>query len=62
VEGILKMSSDTTYWNGIKAFIELSNITGATIQSITGSGVVDGNGAPFWKGEIRPDPLRADSY
>ncbi|KAG6890076.1 hypothetical protein C0995_012025 [Termitomyces sp. Mi166 len=48
IEGTLKLSSDTAFWNGVRAAILLSNTKGATIHSKTGSGVVDGNGVPFW--------------
>ncbi|KAG6909344.1 hypothetical protein DXG01_000944 [Tephrocybe rancida] len=48
IEGILKLSSDTTFWNGVRAAILLTNINGATIHSKTGTGLVDGNGVPFW--------------
>ncbi|KAG6813861.1 hypothetical protein H0H92_006268 [Tricholoma furcatifolium] len=48
IEGTLKLSDNTTFWNGVKAAILLTDITGATIHSKTSSGVVDGNGVPFW--------------
>ncbi|KAF8074913.1 extracellular exo-polygalacturonase [Lyophyllum atratum] len=48
VEGTLKMSDDLTFWNGVRAAILLTNISGATIHSKTGTGLVDGNGIPFW--------------
>jgi galacturan 1,4-alpha-galacturonidase len=48
VEGTLKMSDDTTFWNGVRATFLLDGITGAQIHSVTGSGVVDGNGVPHW--------------
>lgn len=50
IEGTLKLSSDTAFWNGVRAVMLLSNVKGATIHSKTGSGVVDGNGVPFWLG------------
>ncbi|KAL0059800.1 hypothetical protein AAF712_013441 [Marasmius tenuissimus] len=49
IEGTLKMSDDTNFWNGVRAAILLTNINGATVHSTTGSGVVDGNGVPFWQ-------------
>ncbi|KAF9265082.1 glycoside hydrolase family 28 protein [Marasmius fiardii PR-910] len=49
IEGILKMSDDTDAWNGVRAAILLTKINGATIHSLTGSGLVDGNGVEFWK-------------
>ncbi|KAG6821474.1 hypothetical protein H0H93_010198 [Arthromyces matolae] len=48
IEGTLKLSSNTTFWDGVRAAILLTNIQGATIHSKTGSGLVDGNGKPFW--------------
>ncbi|KAJ4287628.1 hypothetical protein N0V90_012331 [Kalmusia sp. IMI 367209] len=44
IEGTLKASDDTTFWNGVNAIISVSGITGAKIRSVTGTGVVDGNG------------------
>ncbi|KAL3435976.1 pectin lyase fold/virulence factor [Aspergillus tetrazonus] len=44
VEGLLKFASDTDYWNGRTAMINVKNINGLTIRSLTGSGVIDGNG------------------
>jgi galacturan 1,4-alpha-galacturonidase len=44
VEGLLKFASDTDYWNGRTAMINVKNIDGLTIRSLTGSGVIDGNG------------------
>ncbi|KAL0579868.1 hypothetical protein V5O48_002115 [Marasmius crinis-equi] len=48
VEGILKLSDDTTFWNGQEAVILLDGITGAKVHSVTGTGLVDGNGVPHW--------------
>ncbi len=42
------MSDDTNYWEGVRAIILFNGVTGATIQSLTGSGIIDGNGQPFW--------------
>ena len=44
LEGLLKFTSSTSYWNGKRAMILLDSITGAKIRSITGAGVIDGNG------------------
>lgn len=44
IEGTLKASDDTTFWNGVNAIISVSGITGAKIRSVTGTGVIDGNG------------------
>ncbi|KAK0213113.1 glycoside hydrolase family 28 protein [Desarmillaria ectypa] len=48
VEGTMKVSSDTNYWDGVRAIILLKGISGATIHSTTSSGLIDGNGQPFW--------------
>ncbi|KAJ7644604.1 extracellular exo-polygalacturonase [Roridomyces roridus] len=48
VEGILKMSEDLTFWNGVKSTILISGITNAQIRSVTGTGLIDGNGVPYW--------------
>jgi galacturan 1,4-alpha-galacturonidase len=44
LEGTLKSSTDTTYWSTQAAIIYLKNINGARIRSVTGTGVLDGNG------------------
>lgn len=44
LEGTLKASDDTTYWNGKTAIILFNGISGCTFQSLTGSGMIDGNG------------------
>jgi galacturan 1,4-alpha-galacturonidase len=44
IEGTLKVSGDTDYWNGIRDVFTLDSITGAKIYSATGTGVIDGNG------------------
>ncbi|KAK9770500.1 putative Extracellular exo-polygalacturonase [Seiridium cardinale] len=44
LEGTLKIASDTDYWNGKTAQILVEDITGLTITSSTGSGLIDGNG------------------
>ncbi|KAK0225623.1 extracellular exo-polygalacturonase [Armillaria fumosa] len=48
VEGTMKVSSDTDYWDGVRAVILLDDISGATIHSTTSLGLIDGNGQPFW--------------
>lgn len=48
IEGTLKVSDDTTFWNGKSAIISVSGITGAKIRSVTGSGLIDGNGQKAW--------------
>jgi hypothetical protein len=44
VEGLLKFSSSTDYWEGRTAMINVKNIDGIKIRSVTGKGVIDGNG------------------
>ncbi|KAH7137033.1 glycoside hydrolase family 28 protein [Dactylonectria estremocensis] len=44
IEGTLKVASDTDYWGGRQAIFLMSGINGANIFSLTGSGVIDGNG------------------
>jgi galacturan 1,4-alpha-galacturonidase len=44
VEGLLKFASDTDYWEGKTAMINIKDIDGLQIRSLTGSGVIDGNG------------------
>ncbi|KAK1222935.1 hypothetical protein PQX77_014212 [Marasmius sp. AFHP31] len=50
IEGTLKLSDDDLdSWDHVKGAILLTNITGATIHSKTGSGVFEGNGVLYWK-------------
>ncbi|KAH9219146.1 putative endo-xylogalacturonan hydrolase A [Leptodontidium sp. 2 PMI_412] len=44
IEGLLKASGDTTLWDGIRAMIYVGKIAGVKIRSLTGTGVIDGNG------------------
>jgi galacturan 1,4-alpha-galacturonidase len=44
IEGLLKFASDTDYWNGKTAMINAKDVDGLKIRSLTGSGVIDGNG------------------
>jgi galacturan 1,4-alpha-galacturonidase len=44
IEGTLKASDDLTYWEGKQAIFLMSGITTARVRSITGTGLVDGNG------------------
>lgn len=44
IEGTLKASDNTTYWATQTTMIYLDGISGATIRSVTGSGVIDANG------------------
>lgn len=44
IEGLLKFSSSTSYWGGKTAMMNVEDIDGIKIRSVTGSGVVDGNG------------------
>ncbi|CAG7943459.1 unnamed protein product [Penicillium olsonii] len=48
VEGLLKLSSSTDYWEGRTAMINVKNIDGIKIRSLTGKGVIDGNGQNAW--------------
>ncbi|KAE8377601.1 putative endo-xylogalacturonan hydrolase A [Aspergillus bertholletiae] len=48
VEGLLKFTSSTDYWNGKTAMISVSHIDGLKIHSVTGTGVIDGNGQDSW--------------
>ncbi|KAI2697522.1 CAZyme family GH28 [Penicillium roqueforti] len=48
LEGTLKFSSSTSTWKGQTAMINIKNIDGLRFRSITGSGVIDGNGQDAW--------------
>lgn len=48
IEGRIKASDDLTYWNGKRYMIQLDGIKGAKIRSLTGSGLIDGNGQAAW--------------
>lgn len=48
VDGLVRVSSDTTYWNGKTAILLAQNIDGLTVTSTTGSGVFDGAGQASW--------------
>ncbi|KAJ5698920.1 hypothetical protein N7462_000925 [Penicillium macrosclerotiorum] len=48
VEGLLKFASSTSYWEGRTAMINVKNIDGIKIRSLTGNGVIDGNGQDAW--------------
>jgi galacturan 1,4-alpha-galacturonidase len=48
VEGTLKASDDTTYWNGKSSIFLMSGITKAKVRSVTGTGLIDGNGQAFY--------------
>ncbi|KAJ6553581.1 glycoside hydrolase family 28 protein [Mycena vulgaris] len=48
IEGTLKMSEDLAFWNGKAATISIDAIKGAKMHSLTGTGVIDGNGVPYW--------------
>ncbi|KAF9007284.1 putative endo-xylogalacturonan hydrolase A [Hymenopellis radicata] len=55
IEGTLKVSNDVDGWEGVRAIFHLEGISGASIYSATGTGLVDGNGQPYW------DAFAADS-
>ncbi|KAB8302157.1 hypothetical protein EYC80_005605 [Monilinia laxa] len=44
IEGTLKVSDDLDFWNGKRAIFYMDGINTATIQSVTGTGLIDGNG------------------
>ncbi|KAH8662403.1 glycoside hydrolase family 28 protein [Xylariales sp. PMI_506] len=44
IEGTLKSSTDYTYWSTQPAIIYVNGVKGAKIHSVTGSGVIDGDG------------------
>ncbi|KAI9934007.1 hypothetical protein ASPWEDRAFT_126763 [Aspergillus wentii DTO 134E9] len=48
IEGLLKFASNTDYWEGKTAMIGVSDIDGLKIRSLTGEGVIDGNGQDAW--------------
>ncbi|KAJ7191918.1 extracellular exo-polygalacturonase [Mycena pura] len=48
VEGTLKMSEDIPFWDGKSTVFSISGITGLHMHSVTGTGLVDGNGVPYW--------------
>ncbi|KAK8159587.1 endo-xylogalacturonan hydrolase A [Phyllosticta citrichinensis] len=48
IEGTLKFTGSTDFWNGETAMMNIKNIDGIKIRSTTGSGVIDGNGQESW--------------
>ncbi|PTB36225.1 uncharacterized protein TrAFT101_000190 [Trichoderma asperellum] len=48
IDGTLQASSNTTYWGGRRSIFLMDGITGATVYSTTGTGVIDGNGQAAW--------------
>jgi len=44
IEGTLKASGDTDYWATQPAMLYVNKISGVSIRSLTGTGVIDGNG------------------
>ncbi|KAJ9489031.1 hypothetical protein VN97_g4244 [Penicillium thymicola] len=48
LEGALKFSSSTNVWKGQTAMINIKNIDGLKIRSLSGKGVIDGNGQESW--------------
>ncbi|KAI9147148.1 putative endo-xylogalacturonan hydrolase A [Paramyrothecium foliicola] len=44
LEGTLKSSTDYTFWSKQQAIILVKNVSGLKFRSLTGSGVIDGNG------------------
>jgi galacturan 1,4-alpha-galacturonidase len=47
IEGTLKVSEDLHYWEHKTIFV-ISNVSGATFHSLTGSGLIDGSGQKYW--------------
>lgn len=48
LEGTLQVSDDLDYWEGLDSIIAFSDLTGAKFRSVTGTGVIDGNGQAAW--------------
>ncbi|KAJ5598566.1 hypothetical protein N7537_008650 [Penicillium hordei] len=48
LEGTLKFSPSTNVWKGQTAMINIKNIDGLKIRSLSGKGVIDGNGQESW--------------
>ncbi|KAL2206865.1 pectin lyase-like protein, partial [Sarocladium strictum] len=48
IEGILKASDDTNYWSDYRQIISVNSANDAKIRSVTGSGIIDGNGQAAW--------------
>ncbi|KAF5379883.1 hypothetical protein D9757_007173 [Collybiopsis confluens] len=48
IEGTLKLTNNLNSWAGQSSIVSLSGVQGATIRSVTGSGLLDGNGVPYW--------------
>jgi galacturan 1,4-alpha-galacturonidase len=48
LEGTLKVSDDTSYWNGKKSIINIGGVNGLKFRSLTGTGLLDGNGQAAW--------------
>ncbi|KAJ5933073.1 hypothetical protein N7516_007562 [Penicillium verrucosum] len=48
LEGTLKFSSSTNVWKGQTAMINIKKIDGLKIRSLSGKGVIDGNGQESW--------------
>ncbi|KAJ7039713.1 extracellular exo-polygalacturonase [Mycena alexandri] len=36
------------FWNGVSTVISINAISGGMMRSVTGTGIVDGNGVPYW--------------
>ncbi|KAF2657481.1 glycoside hydrolase family 28 protein [Lophiostoma macrostomum CBS 122681] len=55
LEAPLLVSRDEwTYWNAAHSIIKLSNVSGATIRSLTGKGGIDGNAVDYYWRERWP--------
>ena len=56
LEGTLKFSTSTDIWKGQTAMINIKNIDGLRLRSVTGSGVIDGNGQNAYVFLVFPFP------
>lgn len=44
IEGLLEFTSDTDYWGGRTAMMNVDGVSGMKMRSLSGAGVLDGNG------------------
>ncbi|KAJ1567826.1 hypothetical protein HK096_008544, partial [Nowakowskiella sp. JEL0078] len=55
IEGTLKVTNDVTFWGTQRSVFAMNAITNAKVRSLTGTGLIDGNGQAAW------DAFAADS-
>ncbi|KAF4551801.1 putative glycosyl hydrolases family 28 protein 1 [Elsinoe fawcettii] len=48
LEGTIKASDDVQYWNGKRFMIKVDGWTNGRFRSLTGTGLIDGNGQAAW--------------